>query len=169
MILRLIVRTAESLAPTHLLKSGRERETASVAVPTTVCSDTKSCQAHDVSARDEWMRLDVILRTLSKYPDLEETVGKFLDHSSQSTAIAAAREKFLVSLYGTNHLTTSLNALRYKQHVISASSFPATLHLSLPPMLQPTSIACVYIYKCSSGLATVWIRSCGVGSQPKMV
>ncbi|CAH1106556.1 unnamed protein product [Psylliodes chrysocephalus] len=81
----LIVWTAESLAPTdqtvaivredvnllvimmdlntspnvYLLKP-EKRKSASVTVPTTDCSKTKSCQAHDVSARDEWMRLDVI-------------------------------------------------------------------------------------------------------------
>ncbi|CAH1101605.1 unnamed protein product [Psylliodes chrysocephalus] len=55
------------------------------------------------------------LNTVSNYPDLEETVGKFWefwDPLAQPTAIAAAGEKFLVALYGANHLTTSLNALR---------------------------------------------------------
>ncbi|CAG9766606.1 unnamed protein product [Ceutorhynchus assimilis] len=45
---------------------------------------------------------------------LEETVGKFLDLSVQQVDIAAAGEKFVVALYEADHLTTSLNVLRYK-------------------------------------------------------
>ncbi|CAH1106226.1 unnamed protein product [Psylliodes chrysocephalus] len=53
------------------------------------------------------------LKPLPKYPDLKETVGKFLDPSAQPTAIAAAGETCLVALYRANHLTASLNSQRY--------------------------------------------------------
>ncbi|CAH1101156.1 unnamed protein product [Psylliodes chrysocephalus] len=66
------------------------------------------------------------LKTFSKYPNLKEIIGKFLDPSAQPTAIAAAEEK-LVALYGANHLTTSLNALRYKQYVTSAYKFSSNI------------------------------------------
>ncbi|CAH1100882.1 unnamed protein product [Psylliodes chrysocephalus] len=44
----------------RLSAESRERKSASVAVPTTVCSKTKSCQEHNAFARDECMRLDDI-------------------------------------------------------------------------------------------------------------
>ncbi|CAH1102787.1 unnamed protein product [Psylliodes chrysocephalus] len=69
----------------------------------------------------------------TKYSDLEETVGKFLDPSAQPTAIAAAEKTFLVVLYGANHLTTFLNALRYKQYVTSAFKFSRN-SASIPPI-----------------------------------
>lgn len=144
----LIVRTAESLAPTHqtvvivgedvdllvimmglntspnvyLLKPGKGKAPQLLHQPQSAVKQNLAKHMmflHAMSGCDSTSSLynqgkTKFLKTLSKHPELEETVGKFLDPSAQPMAIAAAGEKFLVALYGANHLTTTLNALRYK-------------------------------------------------------
>lgn len=60
------------------------------------------------------------LKTLSKNANLETDINKFFDPTAHPKDIFIAEEKFLVALYGGNHLTTSLNKLRYNQYVKSA-------------------------------------------------
>ncbi|CAH1100513.1 unnamed protein product [Psylliodes chrysocephalus] len=86
------------------------------------------------------------LKILSKYLDLEEIVRKFLDPSAQPTKIAAVGENFLVTLYGANHLTTSLNALRYKQYVKSAFKFSSNIaYIPLTDTAAYQHSLCVYL------------------------
>lgn len=72
------------------------------------------------------------LKTLTKHPELEKDVERFLDPSAQPADIAATGESFLVALYGGDHKKTNLDELRYKMYVTSAFKISSNI-ASIPP------------------------------------
>ncbi|CAH1113243.1 unnamed protein product [Psylliodes chrysocephalus] len=128
----LIVWTAEFLAPTHQTVAIVREDVDLLVIMMGINTSSNVYLLKPGKGKAPQLLYQPQSTILSKYPDLEETVGKFLDSSAQPTAIAAAREKFLVALYEANYLTTAFNALRYKQYVTSAFKFSSNI-ASIPP------------------------------------
>jgi hypothetical protein len=74
----------------------------------------------------------VTLKTVIRHNDLYPYIRRFSNPNSTPKEITEAGERFLVALYGGNHITTNLNKLRFKSYITSVYKMHGNI-ASVPP------------------------------------